>query len=341
MIHRSHAFTLLELLLVVFLLAALAASAVTLTDEVDVQARQELTAGRRELVRTAILGDPSRTVNGRPLQTGFVVDMGRLPVDLDELLRAPAGVTWRQLDTWEGVDFPPGAPGFSGGWRGPYVQATAYEERLELSTGAAVYLPVFRDGWGGRESDAALDTRYFGWRFSDLNGQIDLGSFGRDGVPNDPALDPLLPDADYPRQPTDPSGPWLVRDAEWRLSLDVGPWSVEVASGPTPDPATDELGLVLLVPDSDPADSDGWLNAASLRSTRVPASGFAYPETFSFPGGGDTALQEVPAGPRGLALVEFDTTDAPVRVAAVWLIDIVAGSSVPHLQGATALEGGP
>lgn len=84
--HRQTGFTLLELVLVLFLIALMASAALLLTEGVEDQARYDETKRRMELIRKAIVGDPSRTVNGGPEISGFVADMGRLPGCVAELL---------------------------------------------------------------------------------------------------------------------------------------------------------------------------------------------------------------------------------------------------------------
>lgn len=190
----SRRLTLIELLLVVFILAAVAASAATLTDDVDVQARYDLTASRREQVRRAILGEA-------PAVSGFVADMGRLPTGLDELLQPGT------LETWE---FDP-TYGAGAGWRGPYLSAQFKDGR-----------PVFRDGWG---NDWQLWPAIGGAGYTE---KLDLVSLGRDGLS---VASSELADQDFPAYPAgydrDISDHLvLVPAASWRVS--VPSWSLTV-----------------------------------------------------------------------------------------------------------------
>ncbi len=121
-------FTLLELLIVVFLLSMVALSAASFLSEVDDQLRYEDSLARIANVREAALGR-TLTVDGRPLLSGFVSDIGRLPDSLAELLR-PGPLPSYAFDP---------ATGLAAGWRGPYLDVLP-----ELLSGQR----HLRDGWG-------------------------------------------------------------------------------------------------------------------------------------------------------------------------------------------------
>ena len=86
--------TLLEMLLVLFILSAIAFSTVSMTDRLDLQSRYDDTAVRLENIRSAVVGDPSRQTNNSPIVSGFVSDMGRLPNNLGELVEQGAMPAW-------------------------------------------------------------------------------------------------------------------------------------------------------------------------------------------------------------------------------------------------------
>lgn len=86
---RQQGFTLLEIVLVLFLLALMASSTLFLTQNVEDQAKYDATKQRLQMIRTAIIGDTSRTINGQPEISGFASDMGRLP----ECLRGYIGIS--------------------------------------------------------------------------------------------------------------------------------------------------------------------------------------------------------------------------------------------------------
>lgn len=82
---RNAGFTLLELLLVVGILSALALSATAFVDNRDDQQRFEETRHRLQAIRRAILGDESASMEQFVL-AGFVAENGLLPPDLNSLL---------------------------------------------------------------------------------------------------------------------------------------------------------------------------------------------------------------------------------------------------------------
>lgn len=140
------AFTLLELVVVLAILAAVTALAVRALDGVDDQRRFESAQRGLEELEFAVLGSPDdRAADGSRTVSGFVADMGRLPRTVGVTDLAP-----REL--WEnpGVPFDVRAAVVAngvavadedpqvlvpGGWRAPY---------LRLGIGAATLL----DGWG-------------------------------------------------------------------------------------------------------------------------------------------------------------------------------------------------
>lgn len=138
-------FTLVELLLILFILGSLALLTTAIVDGVDEQARYDDTKQRLGLIKRATVGDPTRTVNGEPEISGFVADMGRLPACLRELLDGkcadadpdPAG--W-VLDAQSGI---------WAGWRGPYLETLPGRDGLS-----------FPDGWR-----TAGDAPNYGWIF--------------------------------------------------------------------------------------------------------------------------------------------------------------------------------
>ena len=134
-------FTLLELLVVVFILATVAASAAAVVGQADEQLRHETTRSRLESIRRAVLGRGDLSAPG--LSAGFVADMGRVPRDLTELLELGLLPPYA-IDADTGV---------GAGWRGPYLHGLP-----SLSTG----LPSFPDGWGNAPLGTE-DPRDFGW----------------------------------------------------------------------------------------------------------------------------------------------------------------------------------
>lgn len=165
---RQSGFSLLELLIVLGLMAAAAVLALSTVSNRDNQNRFEETRNKLNIIHKAIVGEPL-VLNDQLNINGFVADMGRLPLNLDELLVEPidcdpdtAGnqsCNW-QFDTdtelWHG-------------WNGPYINAIGAD---------------YRDGWG------------FAWDWDDSSvaGALTITSVGLD---NDIANDQTGEDAPY------------------------------------------------------------------------------------------------------------------------------------------------
>ena len=146
-------FTLLEMLLVLFIMGLLASAATVMTDSLDTQARYDETKRRMTLVKRAIAGDVSRSINGQPDLGGFVADIGRPPATMQELLEQGALPAFSQ-DSGSGLWV---------GWRGPYLDAVGAK--------------VFHDGYGNPGS--AVDN--YGWDFDvSASGVLSLISNGAD-----------------------------------------------------------------------------------------------------------------------------------------------------------------
>ncbi len=154
-LRKQSGFTLLELLLVVFLLGVLAMTTFAVVQDGDDQQRFDATKTYYQLIKKAIIGDPTLTLNGETDVSGFVADMGRLPNCLRELVeqRDCNGIvlpTWTQdaeSQVWSG-------------WRGPYLQGIP-----ESGIGLA-----FRDGWKNVGAATATgtnnpDSSNYGWLF--------------------------------------------------------------------------------------------------------------------------------------------------------------------------------
>lgn len=198
-------FTLLEMLLVLFLMALVASAGLMLTEGVEDQAKYDETKRRMALIRTAIVGDPTRTVNGTPEISGFVADMGRLPNDLRELTEqaycyttgyvtevdcTTNGGTWHEAASYalyywcsnplyltqsdcttNGASWGPNPANLMVGWRGPYVQAQPEQNGYRL----------IRDGYGNSGDNTeglTADVRSAGWLYQITGNNLSLTSVG-------------------------------------------------------------------------------------------------------------------------------------------------------------------
>lgn len=136
------------------------------------------------MIKQAILGDPRQIVNGQRAISGFVADMGRLPVNLHELLEKEycsdrsysdqvtceaASKTWNTQTDW-------GQHTVSGlwfGWHGPYLNVSD----------SALDDTAFGDTWGNVAADKAVHN--YGWSWlTNTPGTNDLTivSYGKDQV---------------------------------------------------------------------------------------------------------------------------------------------------------------
>ena len=127
-------FTLLELAIVLTILGVLTMLATREISQVQDQQRFEASQRGLETIREAVWGSPDdRAPDGTGVRAGFVADVGRLPVRIDELWTIPSGAGI------DGFDLRPGGGDgevrVPGGWRGPYVR---------LSWNATNLV----DGWG-------------------------------------------------------------------------------------------------------------------------------------------------------------------------------------------------
>ena len=216
----QHGLTLLEMLVVVFILSAIALMTLSFTNNADDQFRFEDTRTRLEKIRTAIAGEPDRTINGGPAVSGFVVDIGRLPNNnaLWELLQPHSDPTIScggvgALPCWSFDS----AVGLWAGWRGPYL--TPLIEQGGTRT--------YRDGWG----NPGVISNNYGWKtFSatdtnadTLNDKLEVASFGSDG-------DSVAPEDSYARDYPDASSDLsaddlVVQDAH---QINLKGWQVTV-----------------------------------------------------------------------------------------------------------------
>lgn len=133
------AMTLVELLIVLGLMAALASVALTTLDSMGDRTRADTTRNRLDAIERAVLGDEGGT-------SRFLNDMGRLPVDLSSDGADPLSELWQPgvpgddaaddadyacravtLDDWKGDQagdswFPGIDLSLECGWRGPYLR---------------------------------------------------------------------------------------------------------------------------------------------------------------------------------------------------------------------------
>lgn len=291
-------FTLLEMVLVLFLVGLMASATLMLTDNVEDQAKYDVTKQRMEMMRKAIVGDPTRTVNGGPEISGFAADMGRLPGCIKELLEQVECATTTPLDSW--VIDPTTGIGF--GWRGPYVQ---------VSPERSGYLR-FRDGYGNSDVDDYVDALYSGWIWRLFNEDdvavpvppasptapeiIRVQSKGFDNTTPYPAGD--INDVVVDNRPH-----FLVTASDWKIQLS-DPISINFINQSTnnlPTPVSEKL--VFRIYQSDLTafidTFDGTNNYLEMTSESIPASS---QQPIQFP----LSSTELPIGHYGYAVVCYE-----------------------------------
>ncbi len=185
-IANNRGMTLLELLLVVTILSAVAWMSLGVVGNRSDQLHFDDTRQRINAIRHAIVGDTSRKLNGHSEISGYIADMGQVPPSLNALLRqnycagAPevltdeidcvsAGGTWVTQPDYDCKNASGDCNGWlvQAGWNGPYLTAAEHND-----------YPRFQDGWGNNDSG---DN--FGWNYSQTSG-VTVQSYGRDGIPS-------------------------------------------------------------------------------------------------------------------------------------------------------------
>lgn len=210
--------TLLEMLLVVAILSAVAWTSLAVVGNNSDQVRFDDTRNRLQAIRRAIIGDTSRTLNGGPEVTGYVADMGNLPAKLQALVsrqycegQPEVAASADCTSVW--VEQPAygynSTYGLWAGWNGPYLRAT------EL-TG----YPRVLDGWGNDNST----SNDFGWSYEIYSDgdQVHLlvQSLGRDGKSDTEHSPDDSYESDYPPAAAPPlPSQRLISDGEHRVKI--------------------------------------------------------------------------------------------------------------------------
>lgn len=185
LITTARGFTLLEMLLVVLILGALAFTATAFVENGDGQLRYEDTRTRLALIRRAVVGEAAPVYGGQMVVSGYVVENGVLPEAINVLIDTNPGslaanspknpvfdpdpdITTGLNNTTGSADIPLMAANetLEKGWRAGYLRAAPG------SSG------VFRDGWG--TLGAAPN---YGWGFDvSIPDRRTITSLGKDGV---------------------------------------------------------------------------------------------------------------------------------------------------------------
>jgi prepilin-type N-terminal cleavage/methylation domain-containing protein len=333
---RERGLTLLELVLVVAILAVLATATVAVVDQTDNQARFDATKTRAQAIHDALVG-PGGMLNGSPVVSGFVADMGRLPATLAELTSqsvpnvfglAPYA-NFTTLTRQDGTALQGGAvpyfASFGAGWRGPYLP-------LDQDANAA-YGASFRDGWGNANSASlpasSPDATDFGWLLAPpgntssallapftpdafvlpANNTYTLKSYGSDNLDDSTYAAGTAPTWDAADQAT-VLGPddYLVRVSNWTITLYLAgaPTSPNVSlrlyypATPIPTATAPSVATALTYVQT------ASTPVAPVGQPTVFTGGFSYPVATGFPANPPSGDVRVPAGLRTLALFYAD-----------------------------------
>jgi prepilin-type N-terminal cleavage/methylation domain-containing protein len=229
--------TLLELLLVVFILSVISFGAVSLIDSSDSQWRFEETKSRLARIRVAVVGEGEPVYAGQRRLSGFVADVGDLPTDAADLTGPlAAGDTAYQSQTPELEDgYQLSAHALFKGRRPPYLV-------LEASTDPSN--PRYRDGWGTKST--ANDALLHGWGWTVASETLTVVSLGADGQTGAPAGGAY--DADISA---------TIAKSEWGIE---GGIQVEVRNSTTGDIANLRVDLLLYADGS-------WSQVVSARQS--------------------------------------------------------------------------
>jgi prepilin-type N-terminal cleavage/methylation domain-containing protein len=298
---HAHGFSLLEMLLVLFLMALMASAGLMLTEGVEDQAKYDETKRRMEMMRRAIVGDPTRTVNGGPEISGFVADMGRLPGCVAELLESgpeklpatdprtfssPCNATVTVTEWHIDAD-----TGIASGWRGPYLQVMPDRDGARR----------FRDGYGNDDN-----SENFGWNYSAADSVVRVQSAGMNGAFDGPAyID------DYPAGATMAAVPELVNERDYLVNLQG--WHGRIlfrntnTASALPKDEDGDIQLKLRLHYLDEAGNAQSIDSTSFQLAKgaVPANDSRYSDEITFPASAPT----IPWGIRSIQVLCNDSNE--------------------------------
>ncbi|MGE9292172.1 MAG: type II secretion system protein [Puniceicoccales bacterium] len=263
----SAGFTLLELMLVVVILASVAWMITgTTTDNIS-QVRYEDTRNRLDAIREAIMGPTSAAAMSKGIQSGYIVDNGRLPENIDQLVEIPVDANYQPF----GVSLPffdptpttilstQGRRHVSNG-NGDEIELPNPEHQL-MKGHRGSYLPMstggyFRDGWGtNRSTDGAvdidcptepgsangeygfgndIDVENHGWCVSLYKDGLYVDSYGMDG--GDETLSDDESGVQYAYETDMAMSPSILLD-DWKTNID-GRMTVTIKNQTTNSTAT-------------------------------------------------------------------------------------------------------
>ena len=119
-------FTLIEVIVILVVMSILAAVAVPVALRVFETAAEDATREEMINLKKAMIGDSNQQQSAARGNFGFLGDMGRLPINLDELYRAGSLPSFSYDNVKQA----------GAGWKGPYIDVECcWLARHELSLG--------------------------------------------------------------------------------------------------------------------------------------------------------------------------------------------------------------
>lgn len=273
-------FSLLEMMLVLLILSALAFSTIDFVGNEDNQVRFEDTRRRLDLIRRAMIGETGAVYNGQRLLSGYVADNGLLPEPDDGLLPNDESIQALLIkpvnyDSYSlkspifdpdpdatGINNAPAPPPGS-----PQVLSQP-EEQLFKGYRSGSYLtpppsnaaPAFYDGWNALGALAVPPSFGWNWTVAGIPEILTITSLGANG-----ALGGVgIYDADIAI---------TVSAEDWQV--DASGWTVTVSNQSANDlavalPGCVRASLLAYINDADPVNPFNWKR---LTSNCIPGNG--------------------------------------------------------------------
>ncbi len=182
-LNNPRGLTLLEMIVVLFILSVIALSTVAFTENADGQFRYEETRTRLLEIRHAITGESRNVYAGSVRLSGYVVENGLLPSTLQNLLQKPPDFDDFGVQSPRFDPDPDPATGINNGGAGE-VPLSGAGEILMKGHASHLHLPVggggYFDGWGNRGSTPTGPN--YGWSVTTDATHFKSESLGADGV---------------------------------------------------------------------------------------------------------------------------------------------------------------
>ncbi|MEM9098192.1 MAG: hypothetical protein AAGC79_06655, partial [Pseudomonadota bacterium] len=229
--------------------------------------RYNLTETRLEKIRRAIVGDPSLTLNGSPMISGYVADVGQLPPCL-EALSTQTSMCGPGVD--DDINPPTHGPLVFDDVNGNGTVETGEEVFLVFGWNGP-YVPSFngllQDGWGNSGTAFATSVGVpdveAGWIVRPAATSFNVASAGRDRVSDADGGRTDIFDLDQTMEPIQ-TGDFQVALAGWTVSVEV-----------TNATATEPLGICIGLLGASQTNEDQWVvspNSGSVVNISVGAT---------------------------------------------------------------------